>query len=123
MTKTLIVSPDTKLLHRLKMILTLSGFEVQTASSPAEAKKLIHEVRFKLILADIHGHKKDIFKSIKKWKNQGMNLPVLYMGENAIDDVMVMASRGLNEFIVKPFTFNHLKQKLSLLMSLQEQGL
>ncbi len=102
MTKVLVLTSQFKTAITLRCLLMTRGFTVTVCSTLAEGKKVLSEAKFQLILIDIHRQDENAFDFVPDLRNNGSFLPVLYIGERSYQDVLLMGTTGLDEFLLKP---------------------
>jgi DNA-binding response OmpR family regulator len=86
----------------------------------ADAKKLLVEARFQLILIDIHRQDENAFDFVKAMRNNGSFLPVLYIGERSYQDALLMGTTGLDEFLLKPLNLKLFDRALAKALAKSE---
>lgn len=102
MTKALVIASRFKTAIAMRCLLMTRGFTVTVCSTLKEAKKVLGEVHFGLILIDIHKQDENAFDFVRNMRNNGSFLPVLYLGERSYQDALIMGTTGLDEFVLKP---------------------
>lgn len=120
MTKVLVLSSQFRTAIALRCLLMTRGFTVTVASNMTDAKKLLTEVRFQLILIDIHRQDENAFDFVKAMRNNGSFLPVLYIGERSYQDALLMGTTGLDEFLLKPINLSLFDRALAKALAKSE---
>ncbi len=120
MTKVLVLTSQFKTSIALRCLLMTRGFTVTVASTMADAKKILGEARFQLILIDIHRQDENAFDFVKTLRNNGSFLPVLYIGERSYQDALLMGTTGLDEFLLKPLNLNLFDRALAKVLAKSE---
>lgn len=113
MTKVLLIESDIKTLLSLKLMLTYKGFNVTTASSVISARNYLNKKNFQLIIAGIHRQQQNMFDFVKSLRTVGNYIPVIYLGERAYELEMKTKLSGLDDFVLKPFTYSELTGALT----------
>lgn len=113
MTKVLVLESDFKLQIALKCFLTYKGFNTTVCSNTAEAKRLIFESDFKMIVLDIHMLDENAFSFVKYVRTKGCYAPAIFIGERSYQELMERECSGLDEFILRPFGVQALTEALS----------
>ncbi len=100
----LVVDDDEAVRTMLYKIMISNDFDVDLASSGAEALKLVEEKDYDLMLLDINMHGIDGFEVINTIRGQGKNLPIIVVsGRKADYDTLYGLDIGADEYITKPF--------------------
>lgn len=123
MTKTLIVSTDFSLKKNLGISLEHSGFIVQYAESSKDAWKYLSEIAFDLIVLDFQLTSDSSLEFYKSIRHQGLNIPVLMVGEGEFDEFMLKDLSTFHySYILKPLKLRDLRQKINRLLSHDKKG-
>ncbi len=113
MTKALVLASQFKTALGMRCLLMTRGFTVTVCSSMNEARKVIAEARFSLLLIDIHRQDENAFDFVRNLRNNGSFLPVLYLGERSYQDALLMGTTGLDEFLLKPLNLKDFDRALA----------
>lgn len=113
MTKVLLIESDIKTLLSTKLMLTYKGFNVTTVSSLMAARNYLAKKNFQIIIAGIHRQQENMFEFVKSLRNVGNYIPVIYLGERVYQFEMKNKLSGLDDFILKPFTYSELTGALT----------
>ena len=90
-------------------VLTLSGFEVTTASDGLQALDLIRKNKFDLYLLDVNLPKIDGFTLLEKIRERDTNIPVIMLtARTEKDDVNHGLRAGADDYVRKPFSVEEL---------------
>jgi DNA-binding response OmpR family regulator len=111
--KVLLVEDDTQIQKSLKMNLSLSGYEVNTAETVAEAMAWIGKKNFDLYLLDVNlpdGNGLDLCHEIRA---KSIESPVLFLSARTDEETVVKAMNiGAEDYIRKPFGVEELKARM-----------
>jgi len=102
----LLIDDNPRLLRSMAFLLTVSGFEVTTASSASEALSLLEGAPPHLIIADAEMSQMDgyEFLSAVRAKPHLSSTPIVLTSANyELDDLMRALDLGADDFIPKPF--------------------
>ncbi len=113
MTKALVLATQFRTALALRCLLMTKGFTVTVTGSMAEARKLLGEAHFHVMLIDIHRQDDNAFDFVKSLRNNGSFLPVLYIGERSYQDALLMGTTGLDEFLLKPIKMSLFERALA----------
>ena len=81
----LVVDDSDALLDRVQEILLGAGFQVVVASSGFDAIKLLHRVRFDLIVTDIYMADGDGYDVLQAVRKSGKKIPIIAMSANPVE--------------------------------------
>lgn len=99
----LVVDDDEALLRSLARLLRLRGFEPKTASSGAEAVKLIESERFDVVVSDIAMPDMDGIELLRRLRDTDLVVPVvLITGEPAVGTAADAVEYGAFRYLTKP---------------------
>ncbi|MES2526339.1 MAG: winged helix-turn-helix domain-containing protein [Bdellovibrionota bacterium] len=113
MTKALVLASQFKTALAMRCLLMTRGFTVTVCSSLKDAKKILAEAHFGLILIDIHKQDENAFDFVRNLRNNGSFLPVLYIGERSYQDALILGTTGLDEFLLKPLNLREFDRCLA----------
>ena len=100
----LVVDDDADLLRLLSMRLKASGYRVTTAASAAAARVRLGVERFDLVLSDVRLPDGDGLALFDEIRVQHPALPVLLLtAHGTIPDAVEATSRGVADYLTKPF--------------------
>jgi signal transduction histidine kinase/FixJ family two-component response regulator len=106
----LIVDDNLDLLSLCSNILQADGFSVSRASRGEDALTVLGDGGFDLLLTDIHLPGLTGLEVAGKLRAHGLDLTVIAMtGYGSMDIAIQALTLGVDEFIVKPFTADHLR--------------
>ncbi len=114
MTKVLIVEDDPQISKSLKINLKLSGYETETASTVADAWKLIQTEHFDLMCMDIglpDGSGLDLCQRVRE---SGDETPILFISARTDEATVVKGiTGGGDDYLRKPFGVEELKVRMN----------
>jgi two-component system chemotaxis response regulator CheY len=120
MAKALVVDDSRAVRMILARILTELGYEVKEAANGREALEVIatEKTAVKLVLADwnmpeINGL--ELLKRLRQNPELAALTVVMVTTETEIDQMVTALEAGANEYVMKPFTKDILREKLELL--------
>ncbi|MBM6720104.1 MULTISPECIES: sigma-54 dependent transcriptional regulator [Bacteroidaceae] len=109
----LIVEDDLVFSTMMKTWLTKKGFEVDTASTNARARKLLAEHRYDLILSDLRLPDQDGIHLLAWLRNRSCHTPLIIMTSYAeIQSAVEAMKQGASDYIAKPVQPDELLKKI-----------
>jgi DNA-binding NtrC family response regulator len=103
--KVLIVDDDFIVIESCRRILEAEGIAIQKAGNAAQAREILDQETFDLMLTDIKMPGQDGFQLISQIRNTAPSMPILMMtGYLTPETVEKGRSGGAEGFIAKPFT-------------------
>lgn len=120
----LAIDDDEKILRLLCALLKSKGYEVVTASGPAEGLEAANQKIPNLIILDIFMEPVDGFCVLMDLKNTPAtkNIPVLMLTTAAtINEIDRAFQLGASDYLLKPVNSFYLYQKVHRLLPLPEQ--
>ena len=118
----LLVEDEPNVREPLAQYLTLEGFRVSQAKTLKEADLRIHEMP-ELILLDWMLPDGQSIESLKKWREQGIRIPVILLTARAeLIDKVVGLEIGANDYITKPFEPRELLARVRVQLRLRNGG-
>ena len=116
----LVVDDERDVLNVFSEMLKLIGFKVYAVDNTADALNIMNDSKFDLIITDLIMPDINGLDFIKQLRKRGINTPVVITsGLNPKKAMINLDEYGISEYIVKPFTINDIKQKLSKFMQIQ----
>lgn len=116
----LAVDDDPGILELISLNINELGHQkIELCGSVLEAKKLLNEQEFDLILLDWNisdGTCIDVMEYIKKYPVTSRSKNALTMvitGRNSVDDIMTLLRYGVKDTIIKPFDYSEFADKIS----------
>lgn len=114
----ILVAEDEKSLNRIiAKQLKASGYSVDCAFNGEEAYDLIGMTDYDAAVFDVMMPKIDGFSLLKKIRNEGSNLPVLFLtARDSIEDRVEGLDIGADDYLVKPFAFEELLARIRVII-------
>jgi DNA-binding NtrC family response regulator len=115
----LIVDDETNVLFTLRLVLEEDGYEITTASSCAEALKLIHNShRFDAILTDLRMEQEDIGLELAEVAAKLHPRPIImiFTGYGSVENARGALGIQVDYFALKPLDLDDLKNALHRLL-------
>lgn len=115
MPKLLMVDDDTEVLEVNKRYFEQDDFTVKTASSAAEAYKVLEGFKPDCILLDVMMPGQSGFEACKEIKRLSGNAPIIFLtGRISEDDKVEGLMLGADDYIEKPYGLKELKARVSV---------
>jgi len=100
----LIIDDEVNMRHMLKMLLTKSGYDIETAADGQEGLEVIEREQFNFILCDIKMPRIDGLTFLKSAVKKSTNIPIIMMSAyGTIDSAVEAMKSGAYDYISKPF--------------------
>lgn len=114
----ILIAEDEKSLNRIiAKQLKASGYSVDCCFNGEEAYDMIRMTDYDAAVFDVMMPKTDGFTLLKKIRNEGNNLPVLFLtARDSIDDRVEGLDIGADDYLVKPFAFEELLARIRVLI-------
>ena len=114
----ILLAEDEKSLNRIiAKQLKASGYSVDCCFNGEEAYDLISMTDYDAAVFDVMMPKIDGFSLLKKIRNEGNNLPVLFLtARDSIEDRVEGLDTGADDYLVKPFAFEELLARIRVLI-------
>lgn len=114
----ILIAEDEKSLNRIiAKQLKAAGYSVDCSFNGEEAYDLISMTDYDAAVFDVMMPKIDGFSLLKKIRNEGNNLPVLFLtARDSIDDRVEGLDIGADDYLVKPFAFEELLARIRVLI-------
>ena len=111
--KLLVVEDEENTLGFLFRGLREEGFVVDLARTAAEADLAVHDQDYDAVLLDVMLPGEDGFSLCRRWRGQGLNVPVLFVtARDSLPDRVEGLNLGADDYLVKPFAFEELLARL-----------
>jgi DNA-binding response OmpR family regulator len=111
--KLLLVEDEENTIGFLQQGLREEGFVVDVARTAGQADLAVHDQDYDAILLDVMLPEEDGFSLCRKWRSQGLNVPVLFVtARDALPDRVQGLNLGADDYLVKPFAFEELLARL-----------
>lgn len=113
-----LIAEDEKSLNRIiAKQLKASGYSVDCAFNGEEAYDLISMTDYDAAVFDVMMPKIDGFSLLRKIRNEGNHLPVLFLtARDSIEDRVEGLDIGADDYLVKPFAFEELLARIRVLI-------
>ncbi|MBC7640678.1 MAG: response regulator transcription factor [Rhodoferax sp.] len=103
--KLLVVEDEPNIRELLSTSLRFAGFEVHTAADGATALKLAESERPDLLVLDVMLPDMDGFAVTRRLRDQGRQMPVLFLtARDGTDDKVMGLTVGGDDYVTKPFS-------------------
>ena len=114
----ILIAEDEKSLNRIiAKQLKASGYSVDCCFNGEEAYDLISVTDYDAAVFDVMMPKIDGFSLLRKIRNEGNNLPVLFLtARDSIEDRVEGLDIGADDYLVKPFAFEELLARIRVLI-------
>lgn len=118
----LIIEDDLSLAEGLCRALSMDSTEAQSCQSLTEARKLIQEKAYNLIILDVNLPDGSGFDFLKEIKSE-MNVPVIMLTANDLEmDIVSGLEAGADDYITKPFSLAVLRARVNTQLRRNESG-
>jgi DNA-binding response OmpR family regulator len=107
----LVIEDDPSLQATLRMGLTAEGFDVDTASTVAEALRRVEETPYTLALVDVNLPDGSGFALCPRLKDRGMFV-VMLTARSSVPDRVHGFELGADDYVPKPFAFEELVARM-----------
>lgn len=115
--KILIVEDDALLQEGVALALGGEGYVTDCAAKGAQAEMLLHSGQYSLIVLDLGLPDMDGAALLRRWRRQGIDLPVLILtARDALEDRVSGLDAGADDYLVKPFALAELKARVRALI-------
>lgn len=114
----ILIAEDEKSLNRIiAKQLKAAGYSVDCAFNGEEAYDMISMTDYDAAVFDVMMPKIDGFSLLRKIRNEGNNLPVLFLtARDSIEDRVEGLDIGADDYLVKPFAFEELLARIRVLI-------
>ena len=113
----LVVDDDRAVRDALRRVLTLAGYELQTADGGAEAIELVAASVPDVVVLDVGMPGLDGLEVCRRLRRLGNRVPILMLTARVdISDRVAGLDAGADDYLVKPFDVAELKARLRALM-------
>jgi two-component system response regulator MprA len=115
--RVLVVDDDRAVRDALRRVLTLAGYEVQSAEGGGEAIELVAESVPDAVLLDVGMPEVDGLEVCQRLRMLGNRVPILMLTARVeISDRVAGLDAGADDYLVKPFDVDELKARLRALL-------
>lgn len=116
--KILIVDDEVGMQTALKEVLLRSSYEVATASSGEEAKKILEAENFSAIITDVRMREMTGIELLEWINDKTPQVPVIIMtAYGTIEDAVDAMRKGARDYILKPFSPQAVRESLSRVLT------
>ncbi len=113
----LVVDDDRAVRDALRRVLTLAGYEVQTAEGGAEAIEAVVQSVPDAVVLDVGMPEIDGLEVCERLRRLGNRVPILMLTARVeISDRVAGLDAGADDYLVKPFDVDELKARLRALL-------
>ncbi len=111
--KLLVVEDEPNIRELLSTSLRFAGFEVHTAGDGATALKLAESERPDLLVLDVMLPDMDGFAVTRRLRDQGRQMPVLFLtARDGTDDKVMGLTVGGDDYVTKPFSLEEVVARI-----------
>ena len=111
--KLLVVEDEPNIRELLSTSLRFAGFEVHTAADGATALKLAESERPDLLVLDVMLPDMDGFAVTRRLRDQGRQMPVLFLtARDGTDDKVMGLTVGGDDYVTKPFSLEEVVARI-----------
>jgi two-component system response regulator MprA len=115
--KVLVVDDDRAVRDALRRVLTLAGYDVQSAEGGAEAIELVAQAVPDAVVLDVGMPDIDGLEVCRRVRLLGNRVPILMLTARVeISDRVAGLDAGADDYLIKPFDVNELKARLRALL-------
>jgi two-component system response regulator MprA len=115
--KVLVVDDDRAVRDALRRVLTLGGYEVQTAEGGAEAIEAVVQSVPDAVVLDVGMPEVDGLEVCERLRRLGNRVPILMLTARVeVSDRVAGLDAGADDYLVKPFDNDELKARLRALL-------
>ena len=115
--KLLVVDDDRAVRDALRRLLTLAGYEVETADDGAEAIEQVVQSVPDAVVLDVGMPEIDGIEVCRRLRLLGNRVPILMLTARVeISDRVAGLDAGADDYLIKPFDVNELKARLRALL-------
>ena len=117
----LIVDDEEFFLIQIKEVLQMDGHDVVTANGGKDALNKLKEDGFDMVITDLRMPVMDGLQLLSEIQNQFTQTPVVIMsGQGTIDLAVSAIKEGAADFLVKPFSWDHLSVVIRRVLHLRK---
>ncbi len=113
----LAVDDNPAITELIQQVLSLIGYQVDVASSGAEALFRATTSNYSLVVLDLMMPDLDGFQVIERLRKSGRDVPVLFLtARNETQDKITGLSLGADDYITKPFSLEELAERVKAVL-------
>ncbi|MFN3340466.1 MAG: response regulator transcription factor [Dietzia sp.] len=115
--RVLVVDDEESIVELLSVSLRFQGFEVETASTGAEAIDRARGFRPDAVILDVMMPVMDGFDAVKRLRADGCDAPVLFLtARDAVADRVAGLTLGADDYVTKPFSLEEVVARLRTIL-------
>ena len=119
----LVVDDEENITFLLDSALRHFGFEVQVAANGRDALKLVPKFAPDVVLLDVMLPDLDGFEIMRRLRNDGERVPVLFLtARDAVDDKVRGLTLGGDDYVTKPFSLEEVVARIEVILRRQGVG-
>jgi two-component system OmpR family response regulator len=119
----LVVDDEENITFLLDSALRHFGFEVQVAANGRDALKLVPTFAPDVVLLDVMLPDLDGFEIMRRLRNDGEKVPVLFLtARDAVDDKVRGLTLGGDDYVTKPFSLEEVVARIQVILRRQGVG-
>jgi len=110
--RVLVVDDDSSLLEMMRLTLTKEGHDVQTASSAAEARELLDEPRYELVVSDIYLGDESAIDLLDQIQSSNPDAAIILVtAQGTVETAAAARTAGVFDYLAKPFKLGQLVER------------
>jgi two-component system OmpR family response regulator len=118
----LVVDDEPNIVELLTASLSYTGFEVASASTGLDAVAQAREFRPDLVLLDVMLPDVDGFDVLRRMRNEGTRVPVLFLtARDATEDKVTGLTMGGDDYVTKPFSLEEVIARIRVVLRRAQQ--
>jgi two-component system, OmpR family, response regulator len=118
----LVVDDEPNIVELLTASLRYAGFEVASASTGLDAVAQAREFRPDLVLLDVMLPDVDGFNVLRRMRNEGTRVPVLFLtARDATEDKVAGLTMGGDDYVTKPFSLEEVIARIRVVLRRAQQ--
>jgi two-component system OmpR family response regulator len=118
--RVLVVDDEENITFLLDSALRHFGFEVQVASNGRDALKAVPAFNPDVVLLDVMLPDLDGFEIMRRLRNDGEKVPVLFLtARDAVDDKVRGLTLGGDDYVTKPFSLEEVVARIQVILRRQ----
>ena len=109
----LVVDDDTRLRELLQRFLREHGYMVSTAKDADEAREMLKQYRFNLLVVDVMMPKENGFEFLAKLRQESLVPVIMLTALAGVDDRITGLENGADDYLSKPFDTKELLLRIA----------
>ncbi len=119
----LVVDDEDNITYLLDSALRHFGFDVRVATSGRDALREVESFAPDVMLLDVMLPDLDGFEIVRRLRNDGIKVPVLFLtARDAVDDKVRGLTLGGDDYVTKPFSLEEVVARLQVILRRQGVG-